>query len=76
MMILQFEEIIECIGYGEYFIKPDNLAGAEGSCHIKNKNDYISWKSSTLTLAIRIISYKNLTLIPLFHCELIVKPIQ
>lgn len=68
---LPFEEIIECIGYGEYFIKPDNLAGAEGGCHIKSKNDYINWKSASLNPGINYILQKFYP-DPLFHCELIV----
>jgi hypothetical protein len=69
---LSFEEIIECMGTGEYFIKPDNLAGAEGSCHIKSKNDYIDWKNTSINSRTNFILQKFYSG-PLFHCELIVK---
>ncbi|HHM2297787.1 TPA: acetyl-CoA carboxylase biotin carboxylase subunit family protein [Legionella anisa] len=69
---LAYEDIIESIGYCEYFIKPDNLAGAEGGYHIKNKNDFIVWKSTYFDSKIKYILQKFYPE-PLFHCELIIK---
>ena len=69
---LKFEEIIERIGEGEYFIKPENLAGAEGSCHIKNKTDYLSWVANRYDFKKSYIlqEYFDCSLV---HCELIVR---
>ena len=69
---LDFEDIVECLGEGDYFIKPDHLAGAEGSCHIKDKHDYLEWKKSTVNSNTTNILQKFYPY-PLVHCELIVK---
>lgn len=60
------------LGQGEYFIKPDNLAGAEGSFHIRSPRDYSLWKE---TVAQKEKSYIIQKYLPyrLVHCELIVK---
>jgi hypothetical protein len=69
---LTFEEIVNYLGEGEYFIKPDNLAGAEGGCHIRSKRDYMNWKKSNFNLRTMYLVQKYYSA-PLYHCELIIK---
>jgi biotin carboxylase len=69
---LTFEEIVDNIGNGECFIKPDNLAGSEGGCHIQSKDDYNAWKNSGYNPSLRYVVQKFYSG-TLYHCELIVK---
>jgi biotin carboxylase len=69
---LKFENIVENIGKGEYFIKPNNLAGSEGGCHIQSQDNYTEWKKNDYNLSLNYVIQKFYTG-TLFHCELIVR---
>lgn len=69
---LSFTNISEMLGEGEYFIKPDNLAGAEGCCHISDEENYYEWKQSKRALETNYLIQRYYS-DPLYHCELVVK---
>ncbi len=67
-----FRDIAEHLEGGEFFIKPDNLAGAEGSCHIRNEIDYNVWLQSKFNSANAYLVQRYYS-DPLYHCELVVR---
>lgn len=69
---LTFEDIELVLGEAPYFIKPDNLAGAEGSMKIDNQFDFQFWVEKYSG------KYKNSIIQPyinqkLYHCEMVVQ---
>lgn len=66
------ESIRTTLGDGEYFIKPDNLAGAEGTVHITSLEMLDNWinHSNLQESSYLIQKYYNL---PLVHCELYIQ---
>ncbi|HHS8316164.1 TPA: ATP-grasp domain-containing protein [Legionella pneumophila] len=67
-----FKNISEILGVGEYFIKPDNLAGSEGSCHIRNTEDYHYWQQLNNNSGNHFLIQRYYSE-PLYHCELVVR---
>ena len=68
---LTFEAMMEHLGAGPYFIKPDHRAGSEGTSVIATNSDFIRWKQkyhSSFPQSI-VQPYCNSDL---YHCELIV----
>lgn len=65
--------ILDVLGEGDYFIKPDNLAGAEGTVHINSMqalDDWLKQEAAVKTKLYVIQKYYNL---PLVHCELYIR---
>lgn len=67
-----FCDISKTLGGGEYFIKPDNLAGAEGSCHLRDEENFHEWRKSKRNIGICYLIQRYYS-DPLYHCELVVK---
>lgn len=67
-----FKNISDVLGAGEYFIKPDNLAGSEGSRHIRNQEDYHDWQESNNNSGNHFLIQRYYS-DPLYHCELVVR---
>jgi biotin carboxylase len=69
---LQFSDLISTLGEPPFFIKPDNLAGAEGSMKLSNEADFQLWKEyySKYYSGSIIQPFLNEKL---YHCELIVQ---
>ncbi|MBV9576427.1 MAG: hypothetical protein JO149_07360 [Gammaproteobacteria bacterium] len=66
------EEILTQLGDGPYFIKPDNLAGAEGTAYIPTLTELKNWFSSEHRHHGPYVMQKFYDL-PLVHCELYVQ---
>lgn len=65
------KDVIENLGEGEYFVKPDNLAGAEGTQHLDSVSKLESWFKQSIDSKQYVIQrYYNL---PLVHCELYIQ---
>lgn len=69
---LRFEDLKLNLGDGPYFVKPDNLAGSEGSIKFYNKVDFQLWVDnySKKYLENIIQPYMNEQL---YHCEMVVQ---
>ncbi|RUR19919.1 hypothetical protein ELY21_02350 [Legionella sp. km535] len=66
------ESIKAILGEGAYFIKPDNLAGAEGTVHIDSLEKLSSWLKNADRQSCQYLIQKYYNL-PLVHCELYIQ---
>jgi len=69
---IQLQTVVEMLGRGEYFIKPDNLAGSEGTSHITSLESLEELFKHAAIKSGQYLIQKYYQL-PLVHCELYIQ---